>query len=1219
MTTMTLKGIVSSKSAPLGGEVALIDALKQMERDQVSSVVVVDERYRPIGIFTEHDVLTTFSGYDPLTVKLSEVMTRGVFCMDEDTVLHDAYLAMEEKKYRHLVVTDAEGRYLGVVSEGDFLRHMGFEHLAKFKRVQDAMNGIPLLMGKEATISDAAAQMREAGKDYVLILENQTPYGVVNERDIARCCIHGDKEESDLVSTLAHTEVKLVCKSTPLQEAAIMMQDHGVHQLIVVEEKNRFIGILDRHDILKALHGAYFEFLITTIEQKSDALEKLSLKELELKAEKETAERNMLKFRTLFESQPDGCALLRPDTVAVEFNDAMCRLLGYSRDEFATLRVNDYEVLESLEETEQRARKIIREGQDSFESRHRRKDGTIIDVWVNVVRMQIDGEPYLMAMYRDISDKKQIQTELQASRDELAQKSSFLYTLINTIPDLIWLKDLEGTYLACNKMFQRFYNANEGEIIGKNDFDFVDPALAQFFRDHDLAAVAAGGSRTNEEYLKFGDGSYEGFFETVKTPMKDASGEDIGVLGVARDISDRKKKENEIKRVQELAHIGTWEWDILEDIFEGSEECCRIHGLSPGRAVSMIEVQERVYEEDREMFAQEIAHVLWDGMCNMTYRVIDAQGELRWVQLHAEFQFDENGRRIKGVGIVQDITERVRYEEELKQKDTDLSEAQALSHIGSWRLDARDNRLQCSDETYRIFGIEGGSPISPESFISAIHPEDAEIVNRAWEAALKGKRYDIEHRIVVEGEIKWVREHARFETDEAGALKSVVGTVQVITERKLYEKQLESLANYDPLTGLPNRSFLMAHLQKSIGKGGREKTMTALFLFDLDRFKDINDSFGHTSGDELLQKVAERFSQRLREGDLIARLGGDEFAVVLEQIARPEDAGRFAEEMIRTLATPFTLQNGLGIHIGTSIGIVLSPQDGNEAEILLQNADAALYKAKAEGRGNYRYYTDDLTDSARQRVDCEVQLRRAIDRKEFEVYYQPQVHIATGRIVGAEALVRWNDPHRGVISPAQFIPLAEETGMIGMIGEWVLNETCRQGKKWLDQGHRLMLAVNLSAHQIRHQNIPDMVEKALKTSGYPASRLELELTESALMQREEETVAMLHALRARGIRLAIDDFGTGYSSLSYLKRFPIDVLKIDKSFIDDVPYDQDDMAIVSAIIAMGEALGFQLLAEGVEQEEQLAFLREKGCTMYQGYLKSRPLPASEFEPLFSND
>lgn len=336
---------------------------------------------------------------------------------------------------------------------------------------------------------------------------------------------------------------------------------------------------------------------------------------------------------------------------------------------------------------------------------------------------------------------------------------------------------------------------------------------------------------------------------------------------------------------------------------------------------------------------------------------------------------------------------------------------------------------------------------------------------------------------------------------------------------------------------------------------------------------------------------------------------------MVEKITRSEDAGRLADEMINALAQAYQLSSGALIHIGASVGIVLFPDHGDDPSILLQHGDAALYKAKAEGRGVYHYYTDELTDLARKRIECETLLRRAVINKEFEVYYQPQVHFQTGRIVGAEALVRWNDPARGVISPLEFIPVAEEIGLIGEIGEWVLNETCRQGKIWLDRGHRLTLAVNVSAHQVRHQDIPHIVESALKRSGYPAERLELELTESALMQREEETVTMLHSLRAHGIRLAIDDFGTGYSSLSYLKRFPIDVLKIDKSFVDDIPYDKDDMAIVTAIIAMGQALGFQVLAEGTERIEQIEFLKEKGCTMYQGYFKSPPLQAEEFEKL----
>jgi diguanylate cyclase (GGDEF)-like protein len=467
----------------------------------------------------------------------------------------------------------------------------------------------------------------------------------------------------------------------------------------------------------------------------------------------------------------------------------------------------------------------------------------------------------------------------------------------------------------------------------------------------------------------------------------------------------------------------------------------------------------------------------------------------------------------------------------------------------------------------------------------------------------------------VNGNIKWVHEHAKLELSEEGTFLNGIGMIQEITERKLNEQKLETLANYDTLTGLANRALLVSHLQNSIQIAKRNKTQVALLMFDLDRFKDINDSYGHQAGDELLQHVAKRFSARLRGGDLVSRLGGDEFAVILENLIHPEDAGKLAQEMITALSMNYQLSKGVSVHISASVGIVLCPDHADNAQMLLQYADAALYKSKAEGRNTYRYYTDELTQLSRKRIECETNLRSAIVNQEFEVYYQPQVHITSGRIIGAEALVRWNHPVRGIVSPIEFIPIAEDTGLIGEIGEWVLNETCRQGKIWLDQGHRLTLAVNVSAHQIRYQDVIAIVDSALKRSGFEASRLELELTESVLMQREKETVEILHILRAKGIKLAIDDFGTGYSSLSYLKRFPIDILKIDKSFVDDVPYDADDSAIVTAIIAMAQALGYQVLAEGVEQEEQLRFLEEKGCTMYQGYYKSKPLPAKEFEKL----
>ena len=452
--------------------------------------------------------------------------------------------------------------------------------------------------------------------------------------------------------------------------------------------------------------------------------------------------------------------------------------------------------------------------------------------------------------------------------------------------------------------------------------------------------------------------------------------------------------------------------------------------------------------------------------------------------------------------------------------------------------------------------------------------------------------------------------------DGAGQLTHYVGVFADISRLKSSEAQLEFLAHHDPLTGLPNRLLLLSRLQHSLEVALRESGRLALLMLDLDRFKDVNDCYGHPSGDELLQLVAERLLNRVRRVDTVSRLGGDEFTVLLEDLAHPQDAARLADEIISTLSEPCRLSNGAEVRIGVSVGISLYPDNGQTAVDLLQQADAALYRAKAEGRGCFKYFSDELTQAARERIELGSRLRRAIGENRLRVHYQPQVDIASGRIVGAEALVRWQDPEHGLVPPGRFIPVAEETGLIGEIGAWVLREACRQGRAWLDAGvPPLKLAVNLSPHQFRHNDISATVAEVLRETGYPADWLELELTESALMEREEAAVEMLDRLRTLGIRLAIDDFGTGYSSLAYLKSFPLDVLKIDKSFVDDIPFHQDDMEIAAAIVAMGHTLGFKVLAEGVETAEQLAFLQGKGCDLYQGYLTSPPLPPEAFAKL----
>jgi len=449
-----------------------------------------------------------------------------------------------------------------------------------------------------------------------------------------------------------------------------------------------------------------------------------------------------------------------------------------------------------------------------------------------------------------------------------------------------------------------------------------------------------------------------------------------------------------------------------------------------------------------------------------------------------------------------------------------------------------------------------------------------------------------------------------------GAITHYVGTHIDITERKAAEEQIKQLAFYDPLTQLPNRRLLQERLKHGIDVERRDGKQLALLMLDLDRFKSVNDSLGHLAGDELLQQVAARIAGRLRDVDMVARLGGDEFIVLLEDIAHPEDAARVAEEIIADLSKSFGVEQGEDIQISASIGISLYPQHGGTPALLMDHADAALYQAKDAGRGCFAYFSEDLTIAARERIALESRLRRAIEQQDLRVFYQPQVDIASGRIVGAEALVRWQDPVEGLIAPIRFIPIAEETGLIVEVGEWVLRETCRQGRQWLEAGlPPITLAVNVSPHQFRRSDICDLVATVLSDTGFPAKQLELEITESGLMENQGNATEILNCLRRQGIRLAIDDFGTGYSSLACLKHFPLDLLKIDKSFIDDIPHLQDDMEIAATIIAMGHILGFKVLAEGVETPEQLAFFQEKGCDMYQGYIKSRPLPAAEFAAL----
>ena len=436
-----------------------------------------------------------------------------------------------------------------------------------------------------------------------------------------------------------------------------------------------------------------------------------------------------------------------------------------------------------------------------------------------------------------------------------------------------------------------------------------------------------------------------------------------------------------------------------------------------------------------------------------------------------------------------------------------------------------------------------------------------------------------------------------------------------LEERKRVEQSIRHMAHHDALTGLPNRALFRDRLTHAMAQADRYHQKLAVMFLDLDRFKAINDTLGHNVGDQLLKIAAERLRSCVRDCDTVARLGGDEFTVVVEDIIEDHDAAAVAQKILDTLSQPFNLY-GHEVFISVSVGVTLYPSDDENADNLLRNADSAMYRAKEYGRNNFQFYVADMNVKARERLMLESSLRRALDRNEFMLYYQPRVDLLSGRVIGAEALLRWRHPEMGLVPPSEFIPILDETGMIIPVGDWALREACRQNREWQDRGlPPIRVAVNLSVRQFIQRDLADTIIRALDAVGLSAEYLELEITEDLFLEHNETNIITLSRLKNMGIHISIDDFGTGYSSLSYLKRLPIDTLKIDQSFVRDIGTDPDNKAIASAIIAMASSLRLNVLAEGVETDEQLAFLRAQGCNEIQGFSFSHPLPAEEFEQL----
>ncbi len=698
------------------------------------------------------------------------------------------------------------------------------------------------------------------------------------------------------------------------------------------------------------------------------------------------------------------------------------------------------------------------------------------------------------------------------------------------------------------------------------------------------------------------------------------------VLWSIIDITDRVEKEKEISRLKERMDIalagysaGVWEWNLQDNSVYASLHWKQMLGFGEELPSHIDSWKERVHPEDLDAIMQQIDAVVSKGESTIqnVHRLKHKSGKWIWVLARASVIYEKNGS-IRLIGIHTDISEQ----KELELKYAHQAQIIEQVHDIVISTDLDGNILSWNKGAEKTLGYTQEEMLFKS--ISSIHiDKDYKKLQKGIEILKEQGEYHTERQLLKKnGDLIYADLSLSLLFDENKKAIGFVGYAQDITERKMVEqeidkqkKRLQYLAHHDALTNLPNRLLFNDRLQVSIEKAKRNDMLLAVLFIDLDHFKEINDSFGHDIGDIVLKKVTKLFKERVRREDTLARLGGDEFALIMENLKSPEDAAILAQNIIDIFTKPLVFEE-YSFYLSCSIGISLYPADGSNAKNLLKYADAAMYKAKENGRNGYAFYEEKMTQAALKKVVIETELRNALKNEELVVYFQQQMHAVAECLIGMEALVRWEHPEVGLITPDRFLNIAESSGLIVEIDRYVIKKSIEQFVSWYAQGlNPGVLALNISVAQLAKKDFVSFVETVLKQSGCKAEWLEFEITESGLMKNFTVAIDTLQKLSDLGIEIAVDDFGTGYSSLAYLKKLPINRLKIDKSFVDDLPDDEEDVAITRAIIALAKSLNLRVIAEGVESAAQKEFLIANGCEKIQGYLYGRPMSVSDMETL----
>ncbi len=1160
----------------------LLSVLKEMANIDASSALVIEDK-KAVGILTYHDLLHLMTNADRChDCTVDAVMTSPVFTVSADMSCHAAYHLMLEKGIRHIVIDiDGKGAYR-VIGEKSFLTDGGLQDDDSVPRVEAIMDASPVCISHDATMLDAVRRMDRTRRDYVIVAHHGRALGILTERDIF---FHRElliEHRHTPVATVMSSPVRAIQPSAAIHTALERMEEHGVRRLVVTERGGNLRGMITLHQVIAERERRHLATLQANLRE----------------CQQQRFPGVLLDFIS------DGVLIVEQDTgLVVEVNQPLSDWLDYPSGTLSGMTLP-----ELLTDQSTLPHWGIHEDpparQTTFKSGLRRHNGDTLTVEVSIKRVNIDQRGLVVGIARDLTERAAAERALLASEQRLVQIFE-----TNQAVKLI-VDPAEGKIVQANLAASRYYGYKHDELVGMpvSKINTLDQtALKQ-------AMSQAKGERRMRFHFKHRLASGEiRDVEVFSGPLQ-TEGKTL-LYSIVHDITDHVRAESALRASEErldlatrAADLGLWDWNIATDEVSYSQRWASMLGYSLTDITPHFSTWKKLVHHDDLPLAMHIVknHLAGNSpMFELTLRMRHRDGEWRWILSRGRVvERNTEGKPLRAAGTHMDITEKRNAQEKLRVVATVFES----SNEGIVITDPQTRIIEVNAAFSRITGYIAEEVIgqTPKLLKSGRHDElfyqdmwrQLKVTGR-WRGEVWNRRKN--------GEVypEWLSISSVLDND--GQLKYYVAVFSDITERHRDRQEIEFLAHHDALTNLPNRLLFNARLEHAIGHAQRVSSELAVMCIDLDHFKTINDSLGHALGDEVLQNVSQRVTQAMRAEDTVARIGGDEFIILLED-ATPGGACEVADKLIAALKAPIDLE-GNPLYLSLSLGISMYPRDGKDVDTLVKNADAAMYKAKATGRDNYQFYTPDLTDDALEQVFLQNHLRRAIEQQEFRIYYQPQVDLHSGRPFGVEALLRWQHPTEGLIPPIRFVSLLEEQGLMRQVGPWVLRQACSDYVEWQEQGVAPdTLAVNISGIQINSPGAVEIIERILHDTGMPPENLELEVTETFVMDDPESNINTLKKLRALGIRLAIDDFGTGYSSLAYLKRLPINKLKIDRSFIKDVPGNTDDEAITRAVIGLGKILNLDTIAEGIERDDCVSFLIDEGCYAGQGYLWSEPVP-----------